>query len=97
MAENSKASDSSARLWPPIARFIGIERKLGERAVAAGPKVAALYEFLRFGAKQAWACLFGGAMVALLVTSHLFYPTHAILSRYDFLVIAALMTKPLCS
>jgi uncharacterized membrane protein YoaT (DUF817 family) len=89
LAENPKPFDSSARLWPPIARFIAIERKLGQRAIAAGPAVAALYEFLRFGAKQAWACLFGGAMVALLVASHLFYPAHALLARYDFLVIAA--------
>ena len=54
-----------------------------------GPIVAALYEFLRFGVKQGWACLFGGLMVALLIGTHLFYPPGAALARYDFLVIAA--------
>jgi hypothetical protein len=35
------------------------------------------YEFLLFGLKQAWACLFGGLMLALLVGTHLFWPAHA--------------------
>ena len=48
------------------------------------------YEFLLFGLKQAWACLYGGAMVALLIGSHLWWPADAALTRYDFLVIAAL-------
>jgi uncharacterized membrane protein YoaT (DUF817 family) len=48
------------------------------------------YEFLLFGLKQAWACLFGGAMLALLVLTHWFWPAHAVLARYDFLVIAAI-------
>jgi hypothetical protein len=29
------------------------------------------YEFLLFGLKQAWACLFGGLMLALIVGTHL--------------------------
>jgi len=48
------------------------------------------FEFLMFGIKQGWACLFGGAMVALLFLTHYFYPAHATLSRYDFLVLAAI-------
>lgn len=48
------------------------------------------YEFLLFGLKQAWACLFGGAMVALLIGTHLWWPHDAALSRYDGLVLAAL-------
>ena len=64
---------------------------------AAGRKLAgrgrfgvALYEFLRFGAKQAWACLFGGLMCALLLGTHWWYPKDALLARYDFLTLAAL-------
>jgi uncharacterized membrane protein YoaT (DUF817 family) len=53
------------------------------------------YEFLLFGLKQAWACLFGGAMVALLIATHLWWPAHAALSRYDVLVIAALALQVL--
>ena len=48
------------------------------------------YEFLLFGLKQAWACLFGGLMLALLVGSKLLWPEGAALHRYDFLVVAAL-------
>jgi len=48
-----------------------------------------LYEFLLFGFKQGWACLFGGLLLALLLTTHLFYPAGAPLARYDFLVLAA--------
>jgi uncharacterized membrane protein YoaT (DUF817 family) len=48
------------------------------------------YEFLLFGLKQAWACLFGGAMLALLLGTRLFWPDHAPIARYDFLVLASL-------
>ncbi|MDB5457045.1 MAG: hypothetical protein JWP92_2630, partial [Caulobacter sp.] len=47
------------------------------------------YEFLLFGLKQAWACLFGGAMLALLVATKLWWPHDAPLARYDFLVLAS--------
>lgn len=61
------------------------------RPWAAESKVHAfVYEFLLFGLKQAWACLFGGAMVFLLVATHLLWPAHAPIARYDFLVFAAL-------
>lgn len=48
-----------------------------------------LYEFLLFGFKQGWACLFGALMLALLLATHLFYPAHAPLHRYDFITLAA--------
>lgn len=47
------------------------------------------YEFLRFGLKQAWACLFGALMLGLLLGTHLFWREDAPLARYDFLVLAA--------
>lgn len=47
------------------------------------------YEFVLFGFKQAWACLFGALMLALLMGTHLFYPTSAELARYDFLTLGA--------
>jgi uncharacterized membrane protein YoaT (DUF817 family) len=53
------------------------------------------YEFLLFGLKQAWACLFGGAMIVLLVGTHLFWPEGAPIARYDFLVIAAVAIQGL--
>jgi uncharacterized membrane protein YoaT (DUF817 family) len=81
--------DSAARLWPPLARFIAVDARLGAWALARGSFVAGLYEFLRFGVKQAWACLFGGLICALLIASYLFYPGDAPLSRYDALTLAA--------
>ena len=47
------------------------------------------YEFLLFGFKQGWACLFGALMLALLLGTHLLYPPDATLARYDFLTLAA--------
>lgn len=39
------------------------------------------YEFLWFGLKQGWACLFGGAMLALILGTFLFWPDQAPLAR----------------
>ncbi|MEO0454729.1 MAG: DUF817 family protein, partial [Verrucomicrobiota bacterium] len=49
-------------------------------------------EFLWFGIKQAWACLFGAAMLLALLLSHVYYPDIA-LSRYDFLFCYALFIQ----
>ena len=81
--------DSAARRWPLLARFIAREEALSDWA-SQRPLTFTVYEFLRFGVKQAWACLFGGLMLALLLATHRWYPAHAALARYDFLVLAAL-------
>ena len=60
-----------------------------------GPVSQGIFEFVSFGIKQAWACLFGGAMLALLLLTHFFYPENAALSRYDFLVLAAIALQGL--
>ena len=80
---------SAATLWPPLARFIRTERRFAER-MAARRTTAWLYEFIRFGIKQAWACLFGGVMVALMIATHFWYPAGLPLARYDFLFLCAL-------
>jgi uncharacterized membrane protein YoaT (DUF817 family) len=46
-----------------------------------------------FGLKQAWACLFGGLLLGLLLATHVFYPEAAPVARYDFLVIAAVLMQ----
>ena len=51
------------------------------------------YEFLLFGLKQAWACLFGALMLALILTTHLFWPHNGPIARYDFLVVAAIAVQ----
>ncbi|MFC0409056.1 DUF817 domain-containing protein [Roseomonas elaeocarpi] len=85
-----QARGSAARLWPPIARFTAAERRLGDAAAARGPLAAGLYEFLRFGIKQGWACLFGALMLLLMLGTHLWYPADAPVARYDALVLASL-------
>ena len=65
-------------------RFAKVRHRL-EHFEPQGRMAAWLYEFLLFGFKQAWACLFGGMMLALLALTHLFYPPNAALARYDFL------------
>lgn len=51
------------------------------------------YEFLLFGLKQAWACLFGGLMLALILGTRFFWPDEAPLARYDFLVLASVAVQ----
>jgi uncharacterized membrane protein YoaT (DUF817 family) len=84
-----RTAKSSAALWAPLARFIAAEERLG-RWAEQRPARARIYEFIRFGVKQAWACLFGGLMVALILATHRWYPAGAALARYDFMFLAAL-------
>ncbi len=76
--------------WPLIARLANWEARLAGNLAGRGRFGVALYEFFRFGVKQAWACLFGGLMCALLLGTHWWYPQDAWLARYDFLTLAAL-------
>jgi uncharacterized membrane protein YoaT (DUF817 family) len=84
-----RTTESSAALWAPLARFIAAEARLG-RWAEQRPGRAVVYELMRFGVKQGWACLFGGLMVALILATHRWYPAGAALARYDFLFLAAL-------
>ena len=62
-------------------------------ATSKGPLASYAYEFLVFGIKQGWACLFGGLMCFLLLLTAFFYPEDAPLARYDFLVLAAVIIQ----
>ena len=84
-----RPTTSAAAQWAPLARFVEGEARLG-RWAARRPVTSFIYEFIRFGVKQAWACLFGGAMVALIVGTSLWYPHGAFLARYDFMFLMAL-------
>ncbi|WP_241095039.1 DUF817 domain-containing protein [Marinicauda algicola] len=83
----------------PPGRLAGLETWLHDRREAfraflvRGPVTLALFEFLAFGIKQAWACLFGALMLALLLATFLLYPEDAALHRYDFLTLAALLIQ----
>lgn len=50
-------------------------------------------EFLVFGAKQAWACLFGFLLLVVIVAARLWYPDHAAIDRNDALTLAAILIQ----
>jgi uncharacterized membrane protein YoaT (DUF817 family) len=62
----------------------GVLARLPRGGVADG-----LVEFLVFGLKQAWACLFGGLMLGMILLTRLWWPEMG-LARYDFWFLAAL-------
>ena len=51
-----------------------------------------LVEFVVFGLKQAWACLFGGLMLAMIIVTRLWWPADW-LDRYDVFFLAALLIQ----
>lgn len=77
-------------------RFTSLEQRIDHAAhgvldrMPAGGLSGALVEFLVFGLKQAWACLFGGAMLFLIIATKYVSPEPLGLARYDFLFLAAL-------
>ena len=54
----------------------------------------ALYEFWLFGIKQAYACLFGGFLLAVMIITRYWYPIDG-LHRYDFIFLAAIAFQAL--
>ncbi len=80
---------TGGKSWAAHTRFEAVRLRLEAFDPGAGWRLA-LYEFLLFGFKQGWACLFGGLLLALLLGTHLFYPDGAALHRYDFLTLAAI-------
>ena len=67
----------------------GLDRRLAARASRGGRLTVFLHELFWFGVKQAWACLFGGLMLALLIATWMFWPADAPLGRYDFVTLMA--------
>lgn len=63
-------------------------RDASDRGVRAG-----LVEFAVFVLKQAWACIFGAALLVVIVAARLWYPDDAVLARNDFLTIAAIVIQ----
>lgn len=76
-------------------RFTPVEQLIDDRAhrlldgVAADGVRAKLVEFLVFGAKQAWACAFGAALLVVIVAARIWYPDDAAFARNDVLTLAA--------
>lgn len=54
---------------------------------------AGVVEFTVFVLKQAWACIFGAALLVLIVAARLWYPDDAAIARNDALTIAAVLIQ----
>lgn len=52
-----------------------------------------LVEFAVFVLKQAWACVFGAALLVVIVAARLWYPDDALLARNDALTVAAVLIQ----
>ncbi|HEV7293578.1 MAG TPA: DUF817 domain-containing protein [Devosia sp.] len=76
-------------------RFTSVEAAIdraAHRVLARLPRgrvADGVVEFIVFGLKQAWACLFGGLMLAMILLTRLWWPELG-LNRYDFWFLAAL-------
>lgn len=66
----------------------GLERRMGDWARARLP--FALAEFTMFVLKQGWACLFGGMLLAGIITTKLIWQPDWPLHRYDALFLFAI-------
>jgi len=82
-------------------RFTSVEQRIDDwahRRLDGAPERGIrsfTVEFLVFGLKQGWACVFGAAMLAVLFATRLWYPDDIALARNDFLVIAAVVIQVL--
>ena len=78
-----------------MSRFTSVEARIDAAArrllgrLPAGGLWGAFVEFVVFGLKQGWACIFGGALLALLIATTILWPHDAALARYDFLFLSA--------
>ena len=72
---------------------LGIERQMGDWMRARLSHAAA--EFVMFGLKMAWACLFAGLMLGAIILTAVFWQDGAPVSRYDFLVLFAVVVQML--
>lgn len=86
---NDRRSDDGILFATTQTRFHAVRRRL-EEYTPRSRAGAYLLEFLLFGFKQGWACLFGGLILALLLLTRWFWPADAVLARYDFLFLSAL-------
>jgi uncharacterized membrane protein YoaT (DUF817 family) len=83
----------------PVPRFTSVEvlvDQLAHRLLDRLPPTrgwAFLAEFLVFGAKQAWASLFGALLLVAIVATRILYPDDALLARNDLLTIIAVLIQ----
>ncbi|MCA1305832.1 DUF817 domain-containing protein [Microbacterium esteraromaticum] len=73
-------------------RVDAIADRMLQDAAARGARAAAI-EFIVFVLKQAWACIFGAALLVALIAARLLYPDDAALARNDALTLAAVLIQ----
>lgn len=76
-----------------LRKNLSIERRLGDAMRARLPKGIA--EFIMFGLKMAWACLFAGLLLVAIILSAIFWPEGARFARYDMLTVFAVSVQAL--
>ncbi|NQX13187.1 DUF817 domain-containing protein [Microbacteriaceae bacterium VKM Ac-2855] len=79
---------------PP--RFTPVERRIDDAAHRLLERTRlrpGFVEFLVFGAKQAWACIFAALLLLAILVARLWYPDDAALSRNDALTITAVLIQ----
>jgi uncharacterized membrane protein YoaT (DUF817 family) len=82
-----------------VPRFTPVEVLIDQaahRLIARVPPTrgwAFLTEFLVFGAKQAWASLFGALLLVAIVATRVLYPDDGLLARNDVLTIIAVLIQ----
>ena len=82
------SADPAKRTAHPVGPFLNPLRLRIRRLLANLPPPIA--ELILFGLKQAWACLFAGLMLALLIATHLVWREDWPIHRYDALFAAAI-------
>lgn len=81
-----------------VNQFTSLEERIDNAAhqllarLPRGRVADGLVEFLVFGLKQAWACLFGGLMLGMILVTRLWWPDIGI-ARYDAWFVAALVIQ----
>jgi uncharacterized membrane protein YoaT (DUF817 family) len=84
-----KGGSPAAALRAARLGWRGVDRRLAVRASRGGRLPVFAHELVWFGVKQAWACLFGALMLALLIATWMFWPANAPIGRYDFVTLMA--------
>ena len=74
-------------------RWLEWLKGISKRRIMPLPYGQFWHEFLIFGVKQAWACLFAATLIAAILTTYLWYPKSAPVTRYDFLFIIAILIQ----
>lgn len=83
----------------PVPRFTSVEvliDRSAHRLISRLPPSrgwALLTEFLVFGAKQAWASLFGALLLVAVIATRVLYPDDGLLARNDLLTIIAVLIQ----